>query len=165
MMIRPRAGRRIRSAAVALLAGTETLAQGMSAGAADVNVLNVALGLEHEAISACQLGAESGLLQKRVLDVAVLFQGHHKGHRDALASTIRKLGASPVAEKSMEDYARALDAAALKAQADVLELAARLELGATNACARCRANRTIESAAWSAQRPLRVKILRNAGKS
>src|SRR5262249_22655724 len=94
---------------------------------------NVALGLEHEAISAYQLGAESGLLQKPVLDVAVLFQGHHKGHRDALASTIRKLGGSPVAEKSMEEYARALNAATLKSQSDVLELAARLELGATNA--------------------------------
>jgi rubrerythrin len=121
-------------AAVALLSGKESLAQGMAGNpAADVGILNVALGLEHEAINAYQLGAGSGLLQKSVLDVAVQFQGHHKGHRDALIATIQKLGGKPVAEKSLDEYAKALKADTLKTQADVLELAARLELGATNA--------------------------------
>jgi len=120
-------------AAIALLSGKESLAQGMGNAAADVNILNVALGLEHEAINAYQLGAGSGLLQKPVLDVAVQFQGHHKGHRDALIATIQKLGGKPVAEKSLDEYAKALKADTLKSQADVLDLAARLELGATNA--------------------------------
>ncbi len=123
----------LSAAAIALLAGRDALAQGGSAGMQDVSILNVALGLEHEAIGAYQLGAQSGLLTKPVLDVAVLFQSHHKGHRDALVATIRKIGGTPVAEKSLDEYARALNAAALKSQADVLELAARLELGATNA--------------------------------
>lgn len=98
-----------------------------------VDILNVALALEHEAIAACQLGATSGLLQKPVLDVAVSFQGHHKAHRDALVATIRKLGGTPVADKPIDDYARALGASGLKSQNDVLMLAARLELGAANA--------------------------------
>jgi len=68
-----------------------------------------------------------------VLDLALQFQGHHKGHRDALAATIQKLGGKPVAELKPDDYARALNAQALRNQADVLALAARLELGATNA--------------------------------
>jgi hypothetical protein len=123
----------LSAAAVALLAGNQVLAQGTSGTMQDVGILNVALGLEHEAIGAYQLGAMSGLLQKQVLDVAVLFQSHHKGHRDALVATIRKLGGTPVAEKPLDDYARALKADTLKSQADVLELAARLELGATNA--------------------------------
>ena len=38
-----------------------------------------------------------------------------------------------MAEKTLDDYAKALNAASLKSQADVLMLAARLELGATNA--------------------------------
>ena len=101
--------------------------------AKDVDILNVALGLEHEAINAYQLGATSGLLQKPVLDVAVLFQSHHKSHRDALIATIEKMGGKPVAEKSINDYAKALNAASLTSQADVLNLAARLEMGATNA--------------------------------
>lgn len=126
-------GATLSLAAMALLAGNEALAQGASGGMQDVNILNVALGLEHEAINAYQLGAQSGLLTKAVLDVAVLFQGHHKGHRDALAATIRKLGGAPVAEKSLDEYAKALRADTLKSQGDVLELAARLELGATNA--------------------------------
>ena len=124
----------LSAVAVALLAGKDVLAQGMSADVTkDVSILNVALGLEHEAINAYQLGAGSGLLQKPVLDIAVQFQGHHKAHRDALIATIQKLGGNPVAEKKLDDYAKALNAGALKSQADVLDLAARLELGATNA--------------------------------
>jgi hypothetical protein len=124
----------LSAAAVALLAGRESLAQAMGGDAAkDVGILNVALGLEHEAINAYQLGAGSGLLQKPVLDLALQFQGHHKAHRDALIATIRKLGGTPMAEMKLDDYAKSLNADTLKSQADVLSLAARLELGATNA--------------------------------
>ena len=123
----------LSAAAVAVLGGCESMAASSSATAADVDILNVALGLEHEAINAYQLGAESGLLQDPVLQVAVAFQGHHKAHRDALVSTIQKLGGKPVAEKSMNDYATALNAGSLKNQGDVLHLAARLEKGAANA--------------------------------
>ena len=127
-------GATLSASAMLLLAGKDALAQGMKADTAkDVGILNVALGLEHEAINAYQLGAGSGLLQKPVLDVAVQFQGHHKTHRDALVATIRKLGGTPVAEKSLDEYAKALNAASLKSQGDMLDLAARLELGATNA--------------------------------
>lgn len=61
--------------------------------------MNVALGLEHEAINAYQIGAESGLLDKGTLGVAVGFQSDHKFHRDALIATIKKLGGKAVAEK------------------------------------------------------------------
>ena len=124
----------LSAAAVALLAGRPGLADAASGDMGkDVDILNVALGLEHEAINAYQLGAGSGLLQKPVLDVAVLFQSHHKSHRDALIATIEKMGGKPVTEKSLDDYAKALNAASLKRQADVLSLAAKLELGASNA--------------------------------
>jgi rubrerythrin len=72
-------------------------------------------------------------LQQPVLNVAVLFQGHHKEHRDALIATIRKMGGRPVAEKSKTEYATALNAASLRSQTDVLRLAAKLERGAANA--------------------------------
>ena len=124
----------LSAVAVAMLAGKESLAQGMGNDPAkDVSILNIALGLEHEAINAYQLGAGSGLLQKPLLDVALLFQSHHKGHRDALIATIQKMGGKPVAEASMQAYAESLKAGSLKNQNDVLALAARLELGATNA--------------------------------
>jgi rubrerythrin len=108
----------------------EARAQGYGdAAASDLKILNVALGLEHEAIAAYQAGAESGLLAKPVLDVAVLFQGQHKQHRDALAATIRKAGATPVEPKKMGDYAWPK----LATQADVLMFAAKLEAGAASA--------------------------------
>ena len=122
-------------AAVTVLAGWApglALAQN-SDMSKDVQILNVALGLEHEAIYAYQLGAKSGLLQKPALDVAILFQAHHKSHRDALIATIEKLGGRPVTEKTLDDYAKALRADTLKNQGDVLSLAARLEMGAANA--------------------------------
>jgi len=128
----------LSATAVALIVGCESLAANqdkqMAANSAqDVGILNVALGLEHEAIGAYQLGAESGLLQKPVLDVAVLFQSQHKEHRDALTGAIMKMGGTPVAAKPLGDYAAALKADTLKSQADVLMLAAKLERGAANA--------------------------------
>jgi rubrerythrin len=120
----------LSGAAVALLAGKEALAAG--AGAADprdVQILNTALGAELEAIAAYQLGAQSKLLQKPVLDLAVTFQGHHREHADVLAKTIEKLGGKPAAAKASYDF----PVDQLKAQADVLRFAARLEQGAVSA--------------------------------
>ena len=127
----------LSASAVALMAGCEKMAVAQSSNGAstanDVGFLNTALALENEAISAYQLGAQSGLLQKPVLEVAVLFQTHHKEHRDALIATIRKLGGTPVTAKSDAEVAQALNASMLKTQADVLRLAQRLEKGAANA--------------------------------
>jgi rubrerythrin len=126
----------LSAGAVALLAGcagNAAMPMNSSNMQNDVAILNVALGLEHEAIAAYQLGAESRLLEKPVLDVAVLFQTHHKEHRDALAATVMKLGGKPVEPKAMNEYAMALNASAIKSQGDILKLAARLERGAANA--------------------------------
>src|SRR5262245_61587877 len=97
----------LSAGAIALLAGNDALANTAGADAGkDSGILNVALALEHEAIAAYQIGAESGLLAKEVLAVAVLFQSHHKAHRDALADTVRKLGGTPVAEQAMDAYVK-----------------------------------------------------------
>src|SRR3546814_20497517 len=85
--------------AIALLAGHDALAASVKSagsGSADVGILNTALGAELEAIAAYQVGAESGLLQKPVLDLDVTFQGHHKEHAALLSNTIAHLGGKPV---------------------------------------------------------------------
>lgn len=124
----------LSTGAVLLLAGQEAGAAGSKADiASDVGILNVALGLEHEGINAYTLGAKSGLLQKPVLDIALKFQDDHKVHRDLLISTIHKMGGTAVEEKTLDAYAKALNAGQLKSQEDVLKLALGLELGATNA--------------------------------
>lgn len=107
--------------------------KGSDAMAGDIDILNVALALEHEAIEAYQIGAESGLLQKPVLDVAVLFQGHHKAHRDALAAAINQLGGKPVKPETRASYVSSLEVAKITGQTDILRLAQRLERGAANA--------------------------------
>ena len=124
----------LSAAAILLLAGHEVPAQSMGGAIpADVDILNAALTIEHEAIGAYRLGAQSGLLQKPVLDLAMKFQSDHQGHRDALVATIRKLGGTPVGQMKLDEYALALKAERLRNQADVLALAAMLELGAINA--------------------------------
>ncbi len=133
----------LSAGAIALLGGVPqawatqagaTQAGASAANAGDVAILNVALGLEHEAIAAYQIGAESGLLAKPVLDVAVLFQGHHKGHRDALAAAVTQMGGTPVQSKTTAMYVQELDIAnTVKGPTDVLKLAQRLEKGAANA--------------------------------
>ncbi len=125
-----RSGLVLSGTAVALLAGNHALAAANdSATATDAQILNTALGAELEAIAAYQLGAESKLLQKPALDLALVFQGHHKEHADLLAKTVEKLGGKPVAAKAKYDF----PVAQLKAQADVLRFAAKLEQGAVSA--------------------------------
>ncbi len=126
-------GLALSATAVALLGGRDALAAGTKTSAADiesdVRILNTALGAEYEAIAAYQVGAESGLLGKDVLVVAVAFQGHHKQHADALASTVRKLGGKAVVTKTRYVF----PVEKLKSQADVLRFAAGLEQGAVSA--------------------------------
>ena len=119
----------LSGAAVALLAGEGVLAAGVAADPKDLQILNTALGAELEAIAAYQLGADSKLLQKPVLDLAVTFQGHHKEHAELLAKTVEKLGGKPVAAKANYNF----PAEQLKTQADVLRFAAKLEQGAVSA--------------------------------
>ncbi len=120
----------LSGAAVALLAGTRGLANGAGPSKpTDVGILNSALGSELEAIAAYQTGAESGLLQKPVLALALQFQGHHKAHADVLAGVVRKLGGTPVEAKKRYDF----PVETLKSQVDVLRFAAGLEQGAVSA--------------------------------
>ena len=124
-----RSGALLSGAAVALLAGRDALAAQSADSTGDIRILNTALAAEYEAIAAYQVGAESGLLQKQVLDLAVTFQGQHSEHADVLARTVQKLGGAPVAAKAKYEF----PVATLKTQADVLEFAAKLEKGAVSA--------------------------------
>ncbi len=125
-----RSGLVLSGAAVALLAGKHALAaKSGEATEGDAQILNTALGAELEAIAAYQLGAESKLLQKPALDLALTFQGHHKEHADLLAKTVSKLGGKPVVAKAKYPF----PVEQLKSQADVLGFAAKLEQGAVSA--------------------------------
>lgn len=116
--------------AIALLSGRDALAaKADKAAESDLRILNTALGAELEAIAAYQVGAESGLLQKPVLELAVAFQGHHKQHAELLAATIGKLGGKPLSAR--DKYSFPVDT--LKNQTDVLRFAAGLEKGAVSA--------------------------------
>lgn len=134
----------LRRAGVGLLTGSTVVAGlaapalaqgGTSDASADVDVMQSALAIEHEGIAAYQIAGGSGLLKPATLKVALLFQGHHKQHRDALAALIMKAGGTPVGPKTDAQYTSELKLGTLKTEADVVALATKLELGATNAYA------------------------------
>ena len=123
-------GLALSGAAVALLAGRESLAAADKANPAnDVTILNSALAAELEAIAAYGVGAGSGLLKGPVLALASTFQGHHKQHADVLAGTVKKLGGTPSEAKAKYEF----PVETLKTQNDVLRFAAGLEKGAVSA--------------------------------
>ena len=159
-----KSGMLLSGSAIALLAGRDVLAaKSGSSKPGDVGILNTALAAELEAVAAYQVGAESGLLQKPVLALAVQFQGHHKEHAEVLAKTVRKLGGTPVAAKGK--YAFPVEG--LKTQADVLRFAAGLERGAVSAylgAVPLFANRDLSKAAASilGDEAMHWAILRNA---
>ncbi len=93
----------------------------------DLAILNVALGLEHEAIAAYQAGAESRLLSGQVLETALSFQRDHKRHRDTLIKFIKRYGGTAVEPKPQYDFGTITTAA------DILNLAHKLEQGAVDA--------------------------------
>ena len=97
--------------------------------ASDANILNAALGSEFEAVAAYQVAADSGLLQKPVLDVAMKFQGQHQAHADFLVSTVKTLGGKPAEPKKAYNFP--IDT--LKTQTNVLEFGAGLEQKAARA--------------------------------
>lgn len=122
----------LSGAAVALLAGRDSLAAAAEANANpanDVAILNTALAAELEAIAAYGVGAGSGLLKGAVLTLATTFQGHHKQHADVLAGTVVKLGGKAVTARA--NYTFPVET--LKTQNDVLRFAAGLEKGAVSA--------------------------------
>jgi hypothetical protein len=123
----------LSATAVAMLMGCESMARGSMANPTeDVKILNTALGLEYQAITAYQIGAETGLLPRPALEAAVLFQSHHKEHAAALDATVRKLGGMPVGMMDKAEVAMKINAASIKTANDILMLAARLEKGASD---------------------------------
>lgn len=95
--------------------------------APDVAILNVALGLELEAIAAYQAGARSTLLDASTLAMASAFLADHMRHRDLLSAWIRRLGGTPVQPKGSYEFGTIASAA------DIVKLAHRLEQGAADA--------------------------------
>ena len=132
-LLTPSDGAILSPTAIALL-GTTGLYGGQKpkddSAASDANILNSALGGEFGAVAAYQLAADSGLLQKPVLDLAMQLQGQHQAHADLLAKTVKTLGGSPAEPKKTADYNFPIET--LKTQADVLRFAAGLEQGAAS---------------------------------
>lgn len=95
----------------------------------DIATANVALGLEHQAIAAYKLGAGTGLLSGKPLELAGLFLSQHEAHRDALIGVIKKAGKTPVAAKANYNF----DTSGIKGANDVLAFALKLEEGAASA--------------------------------
>lgn len=112
------------AAAVGALTAGSAVPTAAEKFAGDLAILNVALGLEHQAIAAYDAGAQSKLLSPDQLKIALSFQNDHKRHRETLTKYIRRFGGTPVEPKSSYDFG------AIASAADVVKLAQSLEEGA-----------------------------------
>jgi len=132
-LLTPSGGAVLSPTAIALMGATGLYGGQQPKGdaaASDASILNSALGGEFGAVVAYQLAADSGLLQKPVLDLAMQFQGQHKAHADLLTKTVKTLGGQPAEPKKTADYKFPIET--LKTQTDVLRFAAGLEQGAAS---------------------------------
>src|SRR5215468_3990862 len=132
-LLSPPGGAILSPTAIALLGATGLYGEQKpkdDSVASDANILNTALGGEFGAVAAYQLAADSGLLQKPVLNLAMQFQGQHKAHADLLTKTVKTLGGQAAEPKTTADYKFPIQT--LKSQTDVLRFAAGLEQGAAS---------------------------------
>jgi Ferritin-like domain len=132
-LLTPSGGTVLSPTAIALMGATGLYGRQQpndDAAAIDASILNTALGGEFGAVAAYQLAADSGLLQKPVLDIAMQFQGQHKAHADLLTKMVRTLGGQPAEPKKTADYKFPIET--LKTQTVVLRFAAGLEQGAAS---------------------------------
>jgi len=93
-------------------------------GDEDVKILNVALGLEYQAIYAYHVAAGTGLLSEGTKKVALLFLSQHEEHASIEETTIKKMGGTPVAKMEKYDLG---DLSGIKTEKDVLSFALGLE--------------------------------------
>ena len=129
-LVTPSGGAVLSPTAIALMGATGLYGGQQPKGdaaASDVSILNSGLGGEFGAVAAYHLAADSCLLQKPALDLAMQFQGQHKAHADLLTKTVKTLGGTPAEPKKIADYNFPIET--LKTQTDVLRFAAGLEQG------------------------------------
>jgi hypothetical protein len=97
--------------------------KGGGGGEGDMKILNVALGLEYQAIYAYNTAAGTGLLSEPVKAVAVLFRDQHEEHAKLEADTVKSMGGTPVARQDKYN----LDFSGIKTENDILAFALGLE--------------------------------------
>jgi hypothetical protein len=97
----------------------------------DVDLLNGTLATEHFGIAAYDAALASGLLDEPTASAAQAFRSDHMRHRELVSAEITARGATPVAQLSADDYAKAFPP--LASQADIVAYAIQLEAGAARA--------------------------------
>ncbi|MCC6742333.1 MAG: ferritin-like domain-containing protein [Acidobacteria bacterium] len=104
--------------------------KGGGGAAEDIKIVNIALGLEYQAIYAYDVAASTGLLSAGTKGVALLFQSQHKEHAALEENAIKQLGGTPVARQEKYELG---DLSGIKTEKDLLTFALGKEAGAASA--------------------------------
>lgn len=102
-------------------------------GNMDLALARTAASLEKLAVDTYQVGIDSGFVTTAAIaDAAVLFQGHHQAHLDALNAVVKDAGGEEVTEANQAVFEALIEpaVAAAKAEGDIVQIALDLELAA-----------------------------------
>ena len=108
----------------------EKVKKGKGGAEGDIAIVNIALGLEYQAIYAYDVAASTKLLSAGTLKVALLFQSQHKEHAALEEGAIKQMGGTPVARMEKYDLG---DLSTIKTEKDLLTFALGKEAGAATA--------------------------------
>jgi hypothetical protein len=98
-------GAGVSAAVLALFRGSATRAFAEPAGTGqDLEILNAALALEHQAIALYDVGLARNLVPVVMRERAVEFRGDHQGHRDTQVSIARERGGDPVKAQARYEF-------------------------------------------------------------
>jgi len=119
-------GAGVSAAVLALFRSPADAAQGPKPSPAqDLDILNAALALEHQAIAIYTLGLNRNLVPVVMRERAVEFRGDHQGHRDTQIAIARERGGAPVEALAQYDFGHVSGGRAWIKKAAEIELAAQ----------------------------------------
>jgi hypothetical protein len=91
----------------------------------DLDILNAALALEHQAIALYSIGIARNLVPVTMRERAIEFRGDHEGHRDTQVALSRERGGKPVEALARYDFGHIEGGRGFLRKAMEVELAAQ----------------------------------------
>lgn len=93
----------------------------------DIFYLNKALTREHEVIMSYDYSIETGLFEKLAFETFNMILENHNRHKDLISKAIKRLGGTPIAPPSQQEFRNSFNAELIRTGSDALRFNKRFE--------------------------------------